>query len=159
MNYVFKLRNRVTLRTNTVWIEAYLNPIYWSLKERFLATVKYTWDSTYVCVLQFFYPKKSENLQIFAFVIKFVFLFFMSFLSVWFLCELQLTKIISIFFNIESIIRKGYLLFKKCQCIPEFILDVFLSLKFIFLDKVIVTFSLKGVSSVAWLDVLGLKKP
>ena len=45
LHYSFKLRNIVTMRINAVWVEVYLNLVYWNLKERFLSTAKNLWVS------------------------------------------------------------------------------------------------------------------
>lgn len=66
----FKLGKRLTVRINTVWVEAQLNPIYWSLKERFLSAAIYTSflscsrliiaENEHMCFLQFFELKDQE---------------------------------------------------------------------------------------------------
>ena len=124
--------------------------------------LNHTQDSTLCSLLAFFFPKKGQKFANFCVCyqacIFFIFGFFMSFLVVSFLYELQYINIIWIFFNKESVNRKGYLSFWNCQCIPTF-LYIFFSPKFELLIKFTATFCLRRVFFAASLELLGLKQP
>ena len=86
------------------------------MKERFLSTLKkmhkfYDFSPSEICIKRI-YNLRSSSLQFF-------FTYFLSFIAVWFSCEMQLTNSILIFFNKDNFNRKTSLWFQRCQCILE----------------------------------------
>ena len=74
---MYKLRNRAAMGINADWVEVYLNPIYWSYKQRLSFTAKNKRVSWIVLVrkLNYIFLSKTGYLWIFA-IVKFTVLIF-----------------------------------------------------------------------------------
>lgn len=145
------------MRTSTVWVEIYVSPVYWCLKERFLSTEtihefpdvfsrpKSAEDGCMMSVFCSFLKRKSQEIH--KLLLKSsLFLFFCCWIYIFSCCFISSCngrQYHNYILQSKNINIKEFLWSQKSQCILEFCLNISFCLEFIFFKKVMLTFCVK----------------